>query len=321
MLLSGDIQRRNSIDSARITALESELAEVKSMVLSVFGVNPSNTSLDMPLLQFQGQTSSLQMSESHIADEHSRSISDLPDPNGATHTPFPPDTTERSPHPSPFPNSKKISEVLESLYQNASVISSVSAFLEHYFICKNTRVTNFQISEYQGLINDHDIEWPMLQWQEPDNDSEIFAIFKVNLRNGLSSTLLHTGVGGRQLNGKLWSQSTLAWWVLGMDDLRDLLIAARHILEVLNWPDPDLARQFFDPNYSNCSKEEYRPLSENANQGCRLKLFVQLLSQTLSRVKELEAHFDVASFWLERLSHCAGLFTKCSVTDLSDSRE
>jgi hypothetical protein len=130
---------------------------------------------------------------------------------------------------------------------------------------KNTTVGDFRICKFKPLNEYPDIEWLLVQWQEPELDSEQFALFKVNIRVGLCSTLIHSGVGSRQPDGKRWAGQSLAWWVLTMDDLKELFVAGQYVLGVMHWPDPEMSRRFFDPIETDCSVQEYPICVSEAN--------------------------------------------------------
>ena len=147
----------------------------------------------------------------------------------------------------------------------------------------------------------------MLQWNEPELDCEVFALFMVNVQIGLCSSLVHSGFGDRQLDGGRWSKHSLAWWVLSMDDLKELFVVGQQVLEVMNWPDPVMIKEFFDPSSNRvfcttvCSNFSRRLIS-------RLTLYAEQLLPTLSRLDLLVTHFDVTSFLSEQLSHHARMY-------------
>ena len=157
-----------------------------------------------------------------------------------------------------FPDRDEIYKIL-SVHTPPILIGPVAVFLVDYFTCKNTTVTNLRVSTFKGLIPNHDADWLMLQWDEPELEHEVFAIFKVNIEAGLSSTLVHSGQGGRQPDGRRWATSSLSWWVLTMEDLKELLVAGQQVLEVMNWADPEMVEQFFDPNQTECSVQQCAP--------------------------------------------------------------
>ena len=198
------------------------------------------------------------------------------------------DRLQQSTASSRFPGLDEIYKVL-SVYIQLSIIRPVAAFLMQYFICKNTTIRGFQVSTFKGLIERPDTEWPMLQWEEPDIGSEVFIIFKVNTETGLASSLLHSGTGPPQPDGRRWSRSSISWWVLGMDDFKDLIIAALQVLDVLKWSDTDMIDPFFDPTQTDSSPEQ-------------MIRYAEMLFPSLSRLANIETSFDHTSFWIERLS-------------------
>jgi len=199
---------------------------------------------------------------------------------------YPP--ADRLQQSSRFPDPDEIYKVL-SVYIQLSIIRPVSAFLVKYFICKNTTIAGFRVSTFKGLIERPDTEWPMLQWEEPELDSEVFIIFKVNTETGLASSLLHSGIGAPQPDGRRWSRSVISWWVLGMEDFKDLIIAGRQVLDVLKWSDIDMIDPFFDPTQTDSSPEQ-------------ITRYAELLFPSLSRLEIFEISFEHTSFWIERLS-------------------
>ncbi len=157
-----------------------------------------------------------------------------------------------------FPGRDEIYRVV-SVHKPPVFIRPVAVFLVDYFNFKDTAITNFRVSTIKGPIQHEDANWLMLQWNESALDNEVFAIFKVNIQAGLASTLIHSGLGGEQQDGPRWATSSLAWWVLTMEDLRELLVAGHQVLEVMNRADPEMAKQFFDPAQTECSVQQCGP--------------------------------------------------------------
>lgn len=206
-----------------------------------------------------------------------------------------------------FPDRDEIYKVL-SVYKPPILIGPVAGFLVDYFTCKNTAITNFRVSVFKGLNQHNDPEWLMLQWDESELKDEVFAIFKVNTKAGLSSTLVHSGHGGRQPGGQRWANSLFAWWVLTMEDLKELLVAGRQVLGVMNLADQEMVEKFFDPAQTDCSVQQYAPPIIFWRLISRLTLFAEILHPTLSRLEKWVAHFDSTAFLSEQLSCQAGVF-------------
>ena len=93
---------------------------------------------------------------------------------------YPPADKSRSDRP--FPHLDEIHKAL-LVYNSPAVIHPVGPLLDDYFCRKNTRVTDFQSKLFKGTIEHPDTEWPVVEWNEPDLDSEIFSIFKVNIEH------------------------------------------------------------------------------------------------------------------------------------------
>jgi hypothetical protein len=175
---------------------------------------------------------------------------------------FPPvDLLER---PTKFPNRDEIYNII-SVYKPPVTIGPVSRFLVNHWTFKDTTITEFRVSKFKSPTEDANIEWLMLQWNEPELDCEAFALFMVNIQIGLCSTLVHSGFGDRQPDGRRWFKHSLAWWVLSMEDLKKLFMAGQQVLEVMNWPDPVMIKGFFDPTQTECSVGQYAPFPQEAN--------------------------------------------------------
>jgi hypothetical protein len=237
----------------RIFALESEVLKLNS-VLSELKSVVSNSSVQkvdaLRLIGYNGMRVILmnrnaQMNEVEITkDEPWRLIS------------TPTSREYVSPPSQPiFPDRDEIYKVL-SVYKPPILIGPVAGFLVDYFTCKNTAITNFRVSIFKGPTQHHDPDWLMLQWDESELKYEVFALFKVNTKAGLSSVLVHTGHGSRQRDGQRWAHSLLSWWVLTMEDLKELLVAGRQVLGVMNWADQEMVEKFFDPAQTDCSIQE-----------------------------------------------------------------
>lgn len=155
-----------------------------------------------------------------------------------------------------FPSLDEIHKAL-LVHNSPAVINPVAPLLDDYFCRNNTRVTDFQSKLFKGTIEHPDTEWPVVEWNEPDLCSEIFSIFKVNTKIGLASYLIHSGIGGRQTDGRRYADSSFSWSVLGMDDLKELVLAGRQVLDMLNWSEIELSKQFFDPTQTDCSVQQY----------------------------------------------------------------
>ena len=239
-------------------------------------------------------SSELELPEFRISGR-SNATSDL-----AILSPFDAETIDTTPPPNPSENFPPLPSAdlkipdLDEIYKvlsayKISITHAVAPFLVRYFKSKITTITNFRRSTFKGLIERPDTEWPLLQWEEPDFDCEVFVIFKVTDCGQSTSAVQHFGFGAPQPDGRRWSRSVISWWVLGMEDFKDLIIDALQVLDVLKWSDINMINHFFDPTHTNGSPEEIARYAE--------KLF-----PSLSRLAEFEKTFEHTSFWIERLS-------------------
>jgi hypothetical protein len=279
--------------SSDVTSLYSEVAALKASFSNIEGllallVSPNTTQLYsqpryFPALQakncnpnnpvFSGKTTQLEQSTSHAEFE-----------NGTPHDPdsvsltslwdflqFPYDSPTNDPtaellEPPRGSNTienhenaqaTQYSAILEvvSTYVSPESATIMAEFLEHHYSSRQSRITGLRAGVLPALSASEG-GCPIVEWRE-DPETNVTAIFKMDVAGAQCSCLLHYGVGNSwQSDGNRWRRSSLAWNVITIGHLKNLLEAAQHMLGMQHWFDPNLMRRFCENSRTDCTQEE-----------------------------------------------------------------
>jgi len=164
----------------------------------------------------------------------------------------------------------------------------MAEFLEHHYSSRQSRITGLRAGVLPALATSEG-GCPIVEWRE-DPETNVTAMFKMDVPSARCSCLLHYGVGNSwQSDGNRWRRSSLAWNVITIGHLKNLLEAAQHMLGMQHWFDPNLMRRFCENSRTDCTQEELTEYARN--------LFPHLL-----QIRELETSFNKVAPVLENIS-------------------
>ena len=85
---------------------------------------------------------------------------------------------------------------------------------------------------------------------------ECLALFKVNEKSGVCSSLIHYGSGrGDSQSAQRWENCAVTWSALDIHHLKTLFGAAQSLLGVLEWSVEDILNLYCKSNPPDASKE------------------------------------------------------------------
>jgi len=179
----------------------------------------------------------------------------------------------------------------------------ITEYLARYFeLTPHGRVTGFRavVTLLLGEIRG----WPVIEWRE-GYDTEVLAIFKIEPQTARCCCLMHYGEGIGWYDRKRWRRSLLTWQIGEVDDLKELLVVAQHILGMLHWSDTDILNLYFQDSPTDCSDEEFdlTLLTQLTN---RLLEHAKRVVSQLLRIKQVKTLFEKVSPIVEKLSSRSG---------------
>jgi hypothetical protein len=117
---------------------------------------------------------------------------------------------------------------------------------------RNAHITGLRTTVFYLLRDD----WPIrvIEWTE--KDMEGIALFEVDEKSGVCSSLTHYGSGRLDSqSAQRWEKCAVTWSALDLPHLKTLFGAAQSLLEVLEWSVEDILNLYCKSNPPEASKE------------------------------------------------------------------
>lgn len=152
------------------------------------------------------------------------------------------------------PSRDTIVEILSDGGIEGVELEWITEYVIKYFqLTPNRRITGFRA--VFTLLTGEIRGWPVIEWRE-GYDTEVLAIFKIEVQTARGCCLMHYGDGIGWHDRKRWRRSVLTWQIGEVDDLKELLVVAQHMLGMLHWSDTDILNLYFQDSPTDCSDEE-----------------------------------------------------------------
>ena len=152
------------------------------------------------------------------------------------------------------PSRDTIVEILSDGGIEGVELEWITEYVIKYFqLTPNRRITGFRA--VFTLLTGEIRGWPVIERRE-GYDTEVLAIFKVEVQTARGCCLMHYGDGIGWHDRKRWRRSVLTWQIGEVDDLKELLVVAQHMLGMLHWSDTDILNLYFQDSPTDCSDEE-----------------------------------------------------------------
>ena len=184
-----------------------------------------------------------------------------------------------------------------SVVTNTEIAAEIVQCLQHYSRSATDSIRSLRASMVYSFA-DEDKSWLVVEWKQ-DVDTNVIAVFDFDdfdHDRKPCSWLMHyshhasiSPLG----NQKYEIQSSVAWMVVDLENLKGLLQAAQHILGILTWPKRDAMRLYCETDPSTCSSDEFVCfLLHLLMRLCRLKKYASLLVNHFRQIEQLNVLFN-----------------------------